>query len=423
MFRSAITTIFKILSPITYGLAFAFILTPLVNSLEYFIIVPIYKAISKKSKNELSDFHVTTTNKGIRSISILITFLLIIFALYEMIHLILPQLVKSISNIVDSFDGYINNFYDWANGLFDLSSESGQFIVDSLTNSSDNIETFLSSTVLPQIQPILMNLSKGVVSFLSGFWNILLGLIFAIYLLGSKELFAGQSKKILYSFFSKDHANEIVRNIRYTGRTFNGFLSGKILDSLIIGMLCFIGVTLLNIPYPLLISVIIGVTNIIPFFGPYLGAIPSSLLILLVSPIHCLYFVIFILILQQIDGNVIGPKILGDSTGLSGFWVLFSITIFGGLFGVLGMLIGVPTFAVLYMLIRRFIHHMLKRKGMPTNTAEYMHVDYISDQDGFVALDLHAKKKVVKKKNFLYTFILWIKDLIVKLINKFKKSK
>ena len=206
----------------------------------------------------------------------------------------------------------------------------------------------------------------------------------SIYVLFSKETFAGQGKKITFALFNTKTANQIIKDTRFISDTFIGFISGKIIDSIIIGFICFAGTSILKMPYALLISVIVGVTNVIPFFGPYLGAIPSTILILMVNPVKCIYFILFILVLQQLDGNFIGPKILGQSTGLSGFWVIFSITIFGGIMGVPGMIIGVPFFAVLYAMIKRLTNRLLLKRGLPSETNKYMNVDYIQDKDVFV---------------------------------------
>ena len=195
-------------------------------------------------------------------------------------------------------------------------------------------------------------------------------------------------------------ANSIIGDFRFTHKTFSGFISGKILDSLIIGLICFSCISVMDMPYTVLISVIVGVTNVIPFFGPYLGAIPSALLILLIDPIKCIYFVIFIIILQQFDGNFLGPKILGESTGLSGFWVIFSITIFGGLFGVFGMIIGVPTFAVLYAFIRKLTNRLLKKRGLPITTEKYMHLDMITSGNNFRDLKPTQYRKRSKGSKF-----------------------
>ena len=193
----------------------------------------------------------------------------------------------------------------------------------------------------------------------------------------------GPGKKIVYALFETDAANAIISDVRFTHRTFSGFMVGKVIDSIIIGIICFFGISMMDIPYAILISVIVGITNIIPFFGPYLGAIPSALLILMVNPLQCLYFIIFILVLQQFDGNVLGPKILGNSTGLSSFWVIFSITLFGGLFGILGMIAGVPIFAVIYAGIKAFINQMLLQKKLPTDTSEYLDVGSIEKGESF----------------------------------------
>ena len=236
---------------------------------------------------------------------------------------------------------------------------------------SETVYTWITD-LLPSMNELIKNLSLSVIGVISTLWDLILGLIIAIYMLGSKEKFAGQAKKIVYSILPLKHANAFLHDIRFIDKTFGGFISGKILDSTIIGILCFICLQFIGTPYPLLISVIVGVTNVIPFFGPYLGAIPSALLVLMIEPKQCLYFILFIFILQQVDGNFIGPKILGDSTGITGFWIIFSITVFGGLMGVVGMVIGVPLFAVFYAFIARFVRKRLKKKGMPLDTAPYM---------------------------------------------------
>ncbi len=208
-------------------------------------------------------------------------------------------------------------------------------------------------------------------------WNLVIGLIISIYLLGNKERFLNQLKKMTYAFLTPQAANSLISDARLIDRTFGGFINGKILDSVIIGIICFFCVSIMKLPYPMLISVIIGVTNIIPFFGPFIGAVPCAFLILMVNPWQCLYFIIFVFILQQFDGNFLGPKILGNSTGLSGFWVIFSITLFSGLMGVAGMILGVPVFAVFYSLMRRKINNNLEQKGMPTDSAQYANIHQV----------------------------------------------
>ena len=228
--------------------------------------------------------------------------------------------------------------------------------------------------------------------------------------MASKEKFAGQAKKISYAIFEQDTANNVIKNFRFTHQTFIGFLGGKIIDSIIIGLLCFIGTTIMGTPYAALVSVIIGVTNIIPFFGPFLGGVPCAFLVFVVDPLHplnCVYFILFVIILQQFDGNILGPKILGNSTGLTGFWVIFSITFFGGLFGVLGMIIGVPIFAVIYAAIRSAINTLLKKKKLPTDGKQYEEVDYVDEEGNFHKKEIseNIKNSSNKKRETVKTSV------------------
>ena len=223
--------------------------------------------------------------------------------------------------------------------------------------------------------------------------NVLIGVIISVYLLVSKEKFLRQSKKVIYALCKPKKANLILHIGRKANEIFNGFIIGKIIDSAIIGVLCFIGVSIFKMPYALLVSVIVGVTNVIPVFGPYIGAVPCAILILLVDPMKGLGFIIFIILLQQLDGNVIGPKILGESTGLSPFWVVFSILLAGGLFGIVGMIVGVPTFALIYYIIKLFIQQKLEAKNLPTDTNEYTDVSHVNDQGVFVAQKENLEKE------------------------------
>jgi predicted PurR-regulated permease PerM len=241
----------------------------------------------------------------------------------------------------------------------------------------------MNTTVLPYTTTFIKNVSLSVISLIKALWNFIIGFIISIYVMASKEKFAGQAKKIAYALWERSTANTIINNFRFTHNTFIKFINGDIWDALIIGVLCFVVTNIMKTPYPALVSVIIGVTNIIPFFGPFLGAIPTAILILLVDvshPLTCVYFLIFLLILQQIDGNLIKPKVLGESIGLSGFWVIFSITFFGGLFGILGMVIGVPIFAVLYAAITALINSSLRKKHMPEDSEKYVHVAMVDDK-------------------------------------------
>ena len=360
-----------VLSPVLYGIIFSYLMTPMLNTIE------------DKLLNRLFTMkgHVLTVKKkkGIRAISILMTVIIVFILIYGFFSVLIPNIFKSIKSISYQFPYYVHNLTRWSQKFLADNPDIESIVLHILDTYSEELATYLNESIIPRMEAILMQVSMSMISILKMLWNFIIGFIISIYVLYNKEIFAGQAKKLLYSFLKTSSANQFIKDVRFTSNTFIGFIGGKIIDSFIIGCLCFAGTSLLNIPYALLISVIIGVTNIIPFFGPYLGAIPSALLILMVNPVKCLYFIIFILILQQIDGNLIGPKILGESTGLSGFWVICSITVFGGVFGVLGMIIGVPTFAVIYAWVRRISNRKLKKKGLPTETAQYINVESIQD--------------------------------------------
>ena len=232
--------------------------------------------------------------------------------------------------------------------------------------------TEITNWVLQLVTNLLPIIGGIVMAFASSVWNIILGIIISVYLLVDKEKFFALGKKVVVALFNDKHANIILNLANRTNLTFGKFIGGKIIDSAIIGVLTFIILTIFKMPYSLLISVIIGITNIIPFFGPFIGAIPSAIIILFISPIKAVWFGVIILVIQQIDGNIIGPKILGDSIGISAFWILFAILVAGKLFGLVGMIIGVPMFALIYSIVKDVIEIRLSKKGLPTDTTEYL---------------------------------------------------
>ena len=225
-------------------------------------------------------------------------------------------------------------------------------------------------------------------------YNLVIGIIVSVYMLGNKETFKANAKRVMYTLFSVDTVKKIFDGLDFTDKTFMGFINGKLVDTAIIGLICYIGCVLLRMPYALLISVIVGVTNVIPFFGPFIGAVPSALLVLLVDPFKCLIFVIFIIVLQQVDGNIIGPKVLGSSIGINGFWVMFSIILGGGLFGFWGMLLGVPVFVVIYTALGKLVTKKLVKRELPTDTDEYMNIDHIDP----VTREIIEKEKTEEDK-------------------------
>lgn len=376
IFFAKIKNLLHICMPIIDGLVLAYLLSPIVNFVEKTVLTPVYTHFHVKIERK--------TKSRMRIFSICFAMIFVFLIVYSFISIVLPQIYRSIQSIVIHFPSYINNFINYANKLLQDNPDFERSITGLIDKYSAELTSWLNVKLLPSMNEIIKNFSLSVISFLVALWNLIIGLIISVYVLANKEKFLGQSKKLVYSFMNRDHANNFLDDMRFVNKTFGGFISGKLLDSLIIGILCFICLSIIGTPYPILISVIVGVTNIIPFFGPYLGAIPSAILILLIDPMQCLYFLIFILVLQQFDGNFLGPKILGNSTGLSGFWVIFSITLFGGLFGVLGMLLGVPTFAVVYAFIRRKVQKRLLLRGFPIATSPYINLQSISAEEELI---------------------------------------
>ncbi|MCI9674841.1 MAG: AI-2E family transporter [Lachnospiraceae bacterium] len=371
--KSGINMITDILMPIMIGLVVAYLLTPVLNFIEDKVLIPLCNKCGIKESSK--------RNSIIRGFGIMVTAFLFISLIYLLFAMLLSQIIPSIQNIVVNFDSYTDNFIKWLDKLLVDNPEVGEYVVRSVGKYSEELEKWIND--FTKISPLIRTVSLSVINLLGVLWDSIIGFIISIYVLASKEKFAGQAKKIVYAIFERDTANVVIRNFRFTHSTFIGFISGKILDSIIIGILCFIGTSILHTPYAALVSVIIGVTNVIPFFGPYLGAIPCGILVFIVDPIHplnCVYFLIFILGLQQFDGNILGPKILGSSTGLTGFWVISSISLFGGFFGVLGMIIGVPIFAVIYAAIRSLVNTSLKKKNMPDETKKYENLDFVDDK-------------------------------------------
>ncbi len=384
-FMGGLGKFITIAMPIIDGLVLAYLFTPILNAIENKIMKPLYK----KANIDITP----KVRKRMRACSILATLVVVLLVLYELFALILPEVVRSIQSIIFQFPIYVNNLSSWALLMLKDNPEL-EATVDALINQySAKILEYVNTNLLPHINEVLKTVSLSVIGVFKALWNLIIGFIISVYLLGSKEKFAGQAKKIVYALFDREAGNEIVSNFRFVHSTFIGFIGGKIVDSIIIGIICFVCTSVIGTPYSILVSVIIGVTNVIPFFGPWIGGIPSALLVLMVDPKQALYFGILIIFIQQFDGNILGPKILGDSTGLSGFWVIFSITIFGGLFGVLGMIVGVPIFAVFYAGVKSLVNRVLHKKSLPTDLAPYMTVGRIEESMTFTEYVPPVKKK------------------------------
>lgn len=353
----------EILKPFLYGVVFAYLLAPLCNKIEekLFQIFP-------KAK--------TKARRFICFIAIVISLCVAIAVIWLIIMMIIPQVWDSVMKIIQMVPQKLIVVNNWIEHMLENQPELQAYFEEFSSQAESNIDSLLNVDTIQKVQSIINSLSVQLFGVLGVVKNIFLGLLISAYLLGSRKLFGAQAGLILHGVFSDKWAKIIEEEIRYTDKMFNGFLVGKIIDSAIIGLLCFAGTSIMGFEAPAFISVIIGITNIIPFFGPFIGAIPCGLLLLLENPMHCLYFIIFIFVLQQLDGNVIGPKILGNTTGVSSFWVLFAILLFGGMWGVVGMVIGVPLFAVIYDIIRKLVYRGLrkhKRESMITDYEEKYH--------------------------------------------------
>lgn len=351
-----------ILQPIIIGFAIAYLVNPIVKWEEKYLL----KLLLKRFKRE----HKARRTARAISVAGALAFALAIFAV--LLNMVIPELYTSVERMVIQLPRQVEGFITWLEGYISTDSQLSLYLEQGLNRVIEMFEDWAKTDFLPQTRNLLTSLTSGVISVVRVLFNVIIGLMVSVYVLMSKETFTGQAKKLVYAFLPARKGNVLVEVVRKSNHIFGGFISGKILDSAIIGVLCFIGLTVLKMPYALLVSVIVGVTNVVPFFGPYIGAIPSTLLIMLSNPIQGLYFIIFILVLQQLDGNVIGPKILGDSTGLSSFWVIFAILVGGGLFGFVGMVLGVPVFATFYYLVQKLTAYILKKKGMPQDTAAYI---------------------------------------------------
>lgn len=360
---SVLKGITEILKPFLYGVVFAYLLAPLCNKIEekLFQIFP-------KAK--------TKARRFICFIAIVISLCVAIAVIWLIIMMIIPQVWDSVMKIIQMVPQKLIVVNNWIEHMLENQPELQAYFEEFSSQAESNIDSLLNVDTIQKVQSIINSLSVQLFGVLGVVKNIFLGLLISAYLLGSRKLFGAQAGLILHGVFSDKWAKIIEEEIHYTDKMFNGFLVGKIIDSAIIGLLCFAGTSIMGFEAPAFISVIIGITNIIPFFGPFIGAIPCGLLLLLENPMHCLYFIIFIFVLQQLDGNVIGPKILGNTTGVSSFWVLFAILLFGGMWGVVGMVIGVPLFAVIYDIIRKLVYRGLrkhKRESMITDYEEKYH--------------------------------------------------
>lgn len=351
-----------ILAPISYGLIIAYIMDSLVKTMVRLMgLLPWTRRLNGK------------VLKWRRGIAIALSMILFLAILSTLVEKVVPQLIDSIRMLISNLDGYVHSLEGWMQPFFTENPTLHTYVNDQINHLEDVVTGFLRNDILT----IMTALTTGLKTTGTYVYNFIIGLIVSVYLLSSKERIVGRVKKLVYTVFRTNIANKIMEVGRNANRIFKGFLVGKILDSSIIGALCFVGNIIFGIPYALLIAIVVGVTNLIPYFGPFIGAIPSAFLVLMIDPSKALVFLIFILILQQIDGNLIGPKILGNTTGVSSLGVLISILIGGGLFGVTGMILAVPSMGVFMAMIKGVIERRLAKRGLPTDTETYLKMEYV----------------------------------------------
>lgn len=362
--RSYLGMIAKILRPFAFGAVIAYLLSPLCNYFERYL-------ARTAGLEKRSDQTAGKLKKLFSAVSIFLSLFLFCFVIYILVAMVVSQVFSSVRMLAEAMPGYILKATVWLEELV----KEDTFMINYVEQYSEQILTgmqdFARTQLLPNINDIISGGSVSLLTFLMTAKDLVIGLIVAVYFMNSRKLFGRQAKMVVYALFPpKDYLKEdqmqaadwILKEADIINDYLGGFIKGKLLDSLIIGLICMVFTSIVNMPYAVLVSVVIGVTNIIPFFGPFIGAIPTAILILMVSPVKCVYFIIFILVLQQFDGNILGPKILGNTTHLSSFWVLFAILLFGGLFGIVGMVIGVPVFAFFYQLIREWVLKRLKKQ-------------------------------------------------------------
>lgn len=350
--RSFVDTIM----PFLIGFALAFLLLPIVNRVERFNNQVFFR---KKPHPRLN-----------RALSTAVAVIVLLALVAGFMAILVPQLITSVKSILQYAGSFISMNSDRINEFLlkhEFLSIEGEKLVIAWENVVSQMMNY-TNLLVNNIKTITVGITSGVYTVV---FHFLVGLIAAFYLLMDKETFCAQVKKLCYAMFKPSTCETLIYWTRRAHKIFAGFITGKILDSIIIGLICYVCMLLFRIEYALLISVIVGITNIIPFFGPFIGAVPSVLILLLVNPLSALWFLVFILILQQLDGNVIGPFILGDYVGVSAFWIMLAIVIGGGLFGFAGMLLGVPVFALAYAILRTVTEERLRQKNLPTASAAY----------------------------------------------------
>ncbi len=397
-FRSVIDKISGAFAPIIVGAVIAFLMNPVLIFFDR-LFHTLFQDRTITDKKKL--FKVS------RTLSVILTTIIFLGIITGIVWLVVPQLYDSLKQLVGNMDSYFDNMQNLVENInekFKKLNIPEDDIRNYMNTAYDKMQEFLNNRIMPNMDKIVVNIGSGVFSGLKFLYNFLIGIVASIYVMANKEYLESRGKKIVYAMFSVKRANAVLDGLSEMYRVFGQFINGKILDSLIIGLIMFIVSTIIKFPYAILISVIVGVTNVIPFFGPIIGAVPCFFIVLIADPFMSLILLVVILILQQFDGNILGPKIIGDTTGLSSFWVLTAVIVGGGLFGFFGMLLGVPVFACCYMYINRTCTAKLKEKNLAFKTSEYDRIKRIDEETGepiYITAeeeDIRFKKKTAKQK-------------------------
>ena len=354
-----------ILMPFYIGIVAAYLLCPIYNGVFKYV----YAANEGRFEKNIKRYKFARA--GATTVSMVFLFCVV----GGFFMLVIPELIESIVGLIKDVPHMVETVYDWIDKLLAENPQLSSYVHSLVDENLDNALNWAQDYAVVGAETLISGISLGIIGTFGAIIDIFVALVICVYVLNSKELFQAQAKKFILAMFPEKKASDIFEFGNQVNNTFGGFINGKIIDSIIIGILCFIGMTMLNMPLAVLISVIVGITNIIPFFGPFIGAIPSGILLLFVDPVSALKFAVWILVLQQIDGNIIGPRILGKATKLASFWVMFAILVGGGLFGFIGMVLGVPTMAIIYIYVARMINNKLKKKDMTINTLVYENFD------------------------------------------------
>ncbi len=375
-FGKVFSTIADVLLPFIVGLALAYLLSPFYDLIRKWT-YPLFAGKKAKPRRFAAG--------GAKTVATIASILLLLVIVGGLLSMVIPQAYQSISNLIITLPEKSNAVLTWINETADKFGKGdtlAAWISEGITWVTSTVMSWVQNDLLPNLGSIAKDVSTGLFSVIGTVTNVFIGVIICIYTLNSKELFAAQAKKLTYSLFKIPTANYLVSMTRYVDHTFGKFINGTLIDSAVLGVLCFIGMSLFRMPYALLVSVIVGLFNVVPIFGPITAAVIGTFFVLLEDPVKALIFVVFILVMQQLDGNVIAPKIIGDQTGLSSFWVIFAIVVGGGLFGLIGMILGVPTFAVVYTVISQQVKNRLRKKSIPDDTEAFNDLWEIDEDSG-----------------------------------------